>query len=92
MTISWYDSLVSDTVSINGTPYTIGQGIQNYVLNFNNVTEVDITGVSSNTGYFLIDNIVYNAGAPVPEPSTFILFGAGLAGVAFLKRRKNNKA
>jgi hypothetical protein len=26
-------------------------------------------------------------GAPVPEPSTFILFGAGLAGIAFLRRR-----
>lgn len=25
--------------------------------------------------------------APVPEPSTFLLFGAGLAGVAFLRRR-----
>ena len=26
--------------------------------------------------------------APVPEPSTFILFGAGLAGVAFMRRKK----
>lgn len=26
--------------------------------------------------------------APVPEPSTFILFGAGIAAVAFLRRRK----
>lgn len=24
----------------------------------------------------------------VPEPSTFLLFGAGVAGVAFLRRRK----
>jgi hypothetical protein len=29
---------------------------------------------------------------PVPEPSTVFLFGAGIAGVAFLKRRKNSKA
>lgn len=33
---------------------------------------------------------VVTADAPVPEPSTFILFGAGLAGVAFM-RRKNRK-
>ncbi len=35
------------------------------------------------------DVIEGGASAPVPEPSTFILFGAGLAGVAFMKRRKN---
>lgn len=29
---------------------------------------------------------------PVPEPSTFLLFGAGLAGVAFLKRRARSCA
>jgi hypothetical protein len=31
---------------------------------------------------------VYDSGAPVPEPSTFILFGAGLAGVAYMRRRQ----
>lgn len=31
-------------------------------------------------------NVSFN-GAPVPEPSTFILFGAGLGGFALLRRR-----
>jgi hypothetical protein len=30
--------------------------------------------------------------APVPEPSTFILFGAGLTGILFLKRKSAMKA
>ncbi len=33
-----------------------------------------------------------NGGQPVPEPSTFLLFGAGIAGLGFLKRRKNLKS
>jgi len=31
-----------------------------------------------------------NGSAPVPEPSTFLLLGAGLAGVGFLRRRMKN--
>ena len=40
------------------------------------------------SGYWpSIDNMRINENAPVPEPSTFLLFGAGLVGVAFLRKR-----
>ncbi|NTW20971.1 MAG: PEP-CTERM sorting domain-containing protein [Nostocales cyanobacterium W4_Combined_metabat2_030] len=42
--------------------------------------------------FLLVDNIAFNqvatGAAPVPEPGTFLLFGIGLAGVAFVKNRK----
>jgi hypothetical protein len=35
-----------------------------------------------------IDMVIDDANIPVPEPGTFILFGAGVAGLAFWRRRK----
>ena len=46
---------------------------------------------SSNSGSALFENIVIEPFQPnqsVPEPSTFLLVGAGLAGLAYLRRRK----
>lgn len=53
--------------------------------------------LAGGTAYFNIHTALYPGGEirgflapapdPVPEPSTFLLFGAGLAGVGFLRRR-----
>jgi len=37
--------------------------------------------------YYTMDDITYNESSPVPEPSTFILLGAGLGAVGFMRRR-----
>jgi hypothetical protein len=41
----------------------------------------------SNTRYIFRENEFYAAGNPVPEPSTFLLMGLGIAGVALLRRK-----
>ncbi len=86
MSISWYDGNPSETITVNGSPIGLGQGIQTYALNLNNVTEVDISGVPSNSGYWLADNVEYDA-TPTPIPGAALLFGPGLAGLAVIRRR-----
>ncbi len=49
-----------------------------------------LTYLSDGDCNYTQDMVVFTS-APVPEPSTFILLGAGLAGVALLRRR-NRKA
>jgi hypothetical protein len=79
MTISWYDSLPTDTVDVtadfqgggsSSETLTLMQGLQTYNLNYSNVSEVDITAPASDTGYWAIDNINYTSA--VPEPSALL--------------------
>ncbi len=57
---------------------------------FVNLTSVTWThfGQGTTQGLFALDNIgVDGAQAPVPEPATFLMLGAGLAALGFFKRR-----
>jgi PEP-CTERM motif len=38
--------------------------------------------------YVELDNVLYGSAAPVPEPGTLTLLGAGLAGLRFLRRKR----
>lgn len=56
-------------------------------LNWAGVDEVRF--LSTVGQYNIIDDITFNNSLnPVPEPSTFFLLGAGIAGLGFLKRKK----
>ena len=51
--------------------------------------DTDVSDVVNN--HFEIDSITTRA-APVPEPSTFLLLGSGLAGLAFIVRRRKSSS
>jgi hypothetical protein len=63
-------------------------------VSFSGIASYALFDFNSDAGRYIIDNFSGTYGstevppnAPVPEPSTFILFGAGLAGVGLLRRR-----
>lgn len=56
--------------------------------------KLDCTAFSTGGGQFAIDNIVTTGlvAAPVPEPETWLMMGAGLLGVAAAARRRRQPA
>lgn len=96
-TLSFYDVNSADNVTLtehfqgggtNVQQLTLVQGLQTYTLNLSNLVELDISGVASASGYWLLDNVNYNNGGSVPEPASLVLLGSGLLAAVGTVRRK----
>jgi len=95
MAISWYETAPTSNVNVtahfNGggtstqTLSLIG-GLQTYNLSLANVVQVDVSALSTGGGYWVMDNINYNAN--IPEPASLALLGIGVAGLGAMRRRK----
>lgn len=79
---------ISKTLSINATynqSINIGNDFSKYALDgFTGLNRFTITASSN---WLAMDNVTVNSSA-VPEPGTLAVFGLGLAGLAALRRRK----
>lgn len=80
-----------------GAPFsptlTTGDWSQFYVAwNSGAATSATISLVNQNTAFsgndFALDDISLSTSIPVPEPMTLALFGAGLAGLGVIRRRR----
>jgi hypothetical protein len=90
MAISWYDSNPTEIITVNGSPLEISQTLTTYNFNLTGLSQVDISGMPSDFGYWSADNIVFNVSA-VPEPSRWAMMLLGFAGIGFMAYRRKSK-
>ncbi len=88
MVISEYDTQPMDVVSINGANYYIGTTLSTLTLNLNNISELDISGVASTSGYWAADNINFSTSVPEPATWAMLILGMGAMGAVLRRRRE----
>lgn len=98
--LSWYHPVTSVNATITSTlldgsalsiDVNLNDTFQTINIGLNDVRSVSIYS-NGYQAYFAMDNLDVNAGDPVPEPATMLLFGTGIAGLVGSRiKRKNSK-
>jgi PEP-CTERM motif-containing protein len=76
----------------NLTPQTLNVPLTGPQSALDITTEIDLSTTGTNRAGFDAFSERFNESPTVPEPSTFVLLGSALAGIAFLRRRRTAKS
>jgi hypothetical protein len=85
---AYNDGTYVDTVSLSSSTYNSWSTIS---LALTTSFDMVVFSVANTDNTFVIDNLTYHESSPVPEPTTMLLFGTGLAGLAGNRTRRRKK-
>jgi hypothetical protein len=87
---SYYQAFSSSDTLLESGSLMGEDGSENNILSASGIADIQFNNnAGGNDWYFAVPSITFNASSTaVPEPISLSLFGAGLAGMAALRRRK----
>ena len=94
-------TIAYDTGGLTGTLFSIIGPQPDYTQNFVGLTvdgadaftSITLTLNDINSGFQYFDEVIYSQVAPIPEPSTIVLFGVGFLGIlGYVYHRKRSSS